>query len=89
MLTNSVQINDKNEVDLVIGAAGGTKITTAVAQVMLLMFKYNYNLITAIDHRRLHHQVITIDNVLFIQIFSISIHLQINFYMLTAVTNES
>ena len=48
--------------DLIIGAAGGTKITTSVAQVMLLILKYNYNLKASMDRRRLHHQVTTIDN---------------------------
>ena len=43
---------------LVIGAAGGTKITTAVAQSILKNQWLNTDLKEAIDWRRVHHQLI-------------------------------
>lgn len=49
---------DKNEnVRLVIGAAGGTKITSAVAIAMMLNLWSGYNVRQAIDTLRIHHQV--------------------------------
>jgi gamma-glutamyltranspeptidase/glutathione hydrolase/leukotriene-C4 hydrolase len=44
-------------VRLVIGAAGGTKITSGVAIGMILNLWSGYNVKEAIDARRLHHQV--------------------------------
>lgn len=40
-----------------IGAAGGTKITSGVAIGMALNLWFNYDIKEAIDARRLHHQV--------------------------------
>lgn len=42
---------------LVIGAAGGTKITSGVAIGMLLNLWSGYNIKETVDARRLHHQV--------------------------------
>lgn len=42
---------------LVIGAAGGTKITSGVALGMILNLWYDYNVKEAIDAFRIHHQV--------------------------------
>lgn len=42
---------------LVIGAAGGTKITSGVAIGMLLNLWFGYDIKEAVDARRLHHQV--------------------------------
>jgi len=41
----------------VIGAAGGTKITSGVAIGMLLNLWFDYDIKEAVDARRLHHQV--------------------------------
>ncbi|XP_017755254.1 PREDICTED: gamma-glutamyltranspeptidase 1-like [Eufriesea mexicana] len=50
---------DKNEdVRLVIGAAGGTKITSAVAIAMILNLWSGYNVKQAIDTLRIHHQLL-------------------------------
>lgn len=45
------------DVRLVIGAAGGTKITSGVAIGMILNLWAGFNIKEAIDARRLHHQV--------------------------------
>lgn len=42
---------------MVIGSAGGTKITTAIATVMALQLYAGLNVKEAIDTRRIHHQV--------------------------------
>jgi gamma-glutamyltranspeptidase/glutathione hydrolase/leukotriene-C4 hydrolase len=44
-------------VHLVIGCAGGTKITTTIASTMVLNLWRNYNIKEAIDAYRIHHQV--------------------------------
>ncbi|XP_012250890.2 scoloptoxin SSD14-like isoform X2 [Athalia rosae] len=49
---------DKNKkVRLVIGGAGGTKITTGVSIAMILNLWLGYDIKEAIDARRLHHQL--------------------------------
>lgn len=51
-------ITDKNgDVKIVIGASGGTKITTVLAQVIMRTFWFGQNVKEAIDAPRLHHQV--------------------------------
>ena len=50
-------MDEKNEVRLVIGGAGGTKITTAVAQIMVLNLWFGYDIKEAVDAYRIHHQV--------------------------------
>ncbi|CAH1135622.1 unnamed protein product [Ceutorhynchus assimilis] len=45
------------DVVLVIGAAGGTKITSVVASIILKHIWYDVNLKEAIDEQRLHHQL--------------------------------
>lgn len=55
-----IKVDKNGDVRLVIGAAGGTKITTAVALAMILNLWSGYNVNQAIDTVRLHHQV-TVD----------------------------
>ncbi|XP_034934631.1 scoloptoxin SSD14-like [Chelonus insularis] len=50
--------DDKGEVQLVVGAAGGTKITTGVALTIVLNLWTGYTIKEAIDVRRLHHQLL-------------------------------
>ncbi|XP_075221199.1 scoloptoxin SSD14-like isoform X2 [Lycorma delicatula] len=51
-------IVDKNgDVRLVVGSAGGTKITTSIAYVTLLNLWFGKNIKEAIDEPRIHHQL--------------------------------
>ncbi|XP_011312597.1 gamma-glutamyltranspeptidase 1 [Fopius arisanus] len=54
----TIVINSKNEVQMVIGAAGGSKIPSAVALSMILNLWTGYNVKEAVDAQRLHHQVL-------------------------------
>ena len=54
---SELSVGDDGRVRLVIGAAGGTKITTAVAQSILKNQWLKTDVKEAIDMRRLHHQL--------------------------------
>ncbi|KAL6446949.1 hypothetical protein ACFW04_001380 [Cataglyphis niger] len=54
----TIVVDQHNDVRLVIGAAGGTKITSGVAIGMVLNLWSNYNIKEAVDARRLHHQLL-------------------------------
>ncbi|XP_071562218.1 glutathione hydrolase 1 proenzyme [Temnothorax nylanderi] len=54
----TIVVDHKNDVRLVIGAAGGSKITSGVAIGMLLNLWFGYDIKEAIDARRLHHQLL-------------------------------
>ena len=50
--------NTDRRVQQVLGASGGTKITTSVAQVAMLNLWFNENIKQAIDASRLHSQLL-------------------------------
>ncbi|KAF7997295.1 hypothetical protein HCN44_005572 [Aphidius gifuensis] len=54
----TIIVDDEGQVQLVIGAAGGTKITTSVALAIILNIWKGYNIKEAVDARRLHHQLL-------------------------------
>jgi gamma-glutamyltranspeptidase/glutathione hydrolase/leukotriene-C4 hydrolase len=47
-----------NDVRLILGASGGSKILTAVSQVAIKVLWQDMNLKNAIDDKRVHHQLI-------------------------------
>jgi len=53
----SIVVNKDGEVRMVVGAAGGTKITTTSAQVMVDHLWLGKDIKTSIDTRRFHHQL--------------------------------
>ena len=50
-----ILVDDNENIRLVVGASGGTKIITSVAQVTLLNLLFNQNIKEAIDHPRISH----------------------------------
>ncbi|PSN54339.1 Gamma-glutamyltranspeptidase 1 [Blattella germanica] len=57
----SIIVDKSGDVRLVIGASGGTKITTAVAYVIMRHFWFNETIKQAVDAGRIHHQVIPME----------------------------
>lgn len=60
-MSPSIVTNKAGDVKLVIGASGGTKITTAMAMVIMRVLWFGQNIKEAIDYPRLHHQVFPMD----------------------------
>ena len=56
-MSPSILLRPDGEVELVVGASGGTKITTAVALVTTLSTVFNLSLEESVDTARLHHQL--------------------------------
>ncbi|XP_060080228.1 glutathione hydrolase 1 proenzyme-like [Ylistrum balloti] len=54
----SIVTDSNGDVKLVIGAAGGTKITTSTALTTMQTLWFGMSMKEAIDHRRLHHQLL-------------------------------
>ena len=52
-----IVVDKKNNVRLIIGASGGSKIISAVAQVAIKALWMGLDLKKSIDQRRLHHQL--------------------------------
>lgn len=56
-MTPAIVLDKDNNVELIIGGAGGTKITTQVAYVLLRYFYFQEDLETAMTALRIHHQL--------------------------------
>ncbi|CAG8515860.1 35857_t:CDS:2, partial [Racocetra persica] len=50
--------NEDGNVELVAGGSGGTKILSAVFQVLLNLYDFDMNLLDAINYPRVHHQLL-------------------------------
>lgn len=54
----AILVDANGDVELAIGAAGGTKITTSVAYIILRQMFFNETLLDALFAKRLHHQLL-------------------------------
>lgn len=57
-MSPAIIIDEDGEVKLVLGAAGGTKITTAVAMAIVRTLWLGQNIKEAVDSPRFHHQLV-------------------------------
>ncbi|CAK9822860.1 Glutathione hydrolase 1 proenzyme [Anthophora retusa] len=57
-MSPTIVLNENEDVRLIIGAAGGTKITTSVAIAMILNLWSGRNIKESIDECRIHHQLL-------------------------------
>ncbi|CAL8277589.1 unnamed protein product [Merluccius merluccius] len=53
----TILFDKDNKVKMVVGGSGGTKITTAVVQVILKALHFNFDLMTSVKEPRLHNQL--------------------------------
>jgi len=60
-MSPTVVVDREGRVVAVIGASGGTKITTGVAQVLYRMLYFQQSVKNAVDARRLHHQLVPME----------------------------
>ncbi|KOC63307.1 Gamma-glutamyltranspeptidase 1 [Habropoda laboriosa] len=56
-MSPTIVLDESEDVRLVIGAAGGTKITSSIAIAMVMNLWSGYNIKEAIDEHRIHHQL--------------------------------
>ncbi|CAG9812898.1 unnamed protein product [Phaedon cochleariae] len=54
----SIVTDENGDVKIVVGAAGGSKITTAVAQMIMRVLWFGENVKEATDAPRIHHQLL-------------------------------
>ncbi|XP_028522783.1 glutathione hydrolase 1 proenzyme isoform X5 [Apis cerana] len=57
-MSPTIVVDEDEHVRLVIGAAGGTKITTSIATAMILNLWSGYDIKQAVDVPRIHHQLL-------------------------------
>ncbi|CAB3987492.1 gamma-glutamyltranspeptidase 1-like [Paramuricea clavata] len=57
-MSPSVVVDDLGNARLILGASGGTRITTGVAQVLMNHLWFGLNLEESVRHPRLHHQLV-------------------------------
>lgn len=54
----TIILNELGQVDFVVGASGGSRITTAVLQSIVRIYWYNIPLLETIAYPRMHHQLL-------------------------------
>ena len=57
-MSPALVVDDLGNVRLIIGASGGTRITTGVAQVLMNYLWFGMNIQDSVQHPRLHHQLV-------------------------------
>ena len=60
-MSPAILVSANGEVRLVVGAAGGTKITTAIALTAMNDIWFGMDIKNATDWRRIHHQLIPME----------------------------
>ncbi|XP_053389957.1 glutathione hydrolase 1 proenzyme-like [Mercenaria mercenaria] len=56
-MSPSIVVDGNGDVKLIVGASGGTRITTSTAQVTMETLWFNWGIKEAIDYPRIHHQL--------------------------------
>ncbi|ONH67579.1 Gamma-glutamyltransferase [Cyberlindnera fabianii] len=54
----TIVVNELKRPDLIIGAAGGSRITTAVFQAIVRVYSYNMPILETLSYPRMHHQLL-------------------------------
>lgn len=56
-MTPTIIVNEHDDVELVVGGAGGSKITTMVAWVIIQNYVFGENVVNSVETPRIHHQL--------------------------------